>query len=105
MFSRKILNKKLNLIFFYLGKILNLQRFFKCILSKMLGALLICLKILQGPKLFQALQLKCGVAAGVGSPPRPPHSPVVLPTTGMAGKPVRLQKHKMQSVPLRGAGR
>ena len=26
MFSRKILNKKLNLIFFYLGKILNLQR-------------------------------------------------------------------------------
>ena len=65
-------------------------------LSKMLGALLICLKILQGAKLFQALQLKCGVAAGVGSPPRPPHPPVVLPTTGIAGKPVRLEKQKMQ---------
>lgn len=74
-------------------------------LSKMLGALLIRLKILQGPKLFQALQPKCGVAAGAGSAPTPPHPPVVLPATGIAEKPVRLEKHKMQWVTLRGAGR
>lgn len=63
----------------------------------MLGALLICLKILQGAKLFQALQLKCGVAAGVGSPPyRPPHPPVVLPNDWNSWEPVRLEKQKMQ---------